>query len=128
MSLLLDTHAALWYALGDVRLSAKARAAIDDEKDKRFVSPASYWEIAIKIRLGAYTLNTTFREFWTGATERCGYTVLPIEIVHADRVCTLPFVHRDPFDRMLVAQALVEALPLVSNDSVLDGYNIQRIW
>jgi PIN domain nuclease of toxin-antitoxin system len=128
VSLLLDTHAALWYALGDARLSRQARAAIDGETDRRFISPASFWEVAIKIRLGSYALNAPFMEFWNGAIERCGFTILPLEIHHADRICSLPFVHRDPFDRMIVAQALCENLALVSNDSLLDGYQITRIW
>jgi PIN domain nuclease of toxin-antitoxin system len=128
VSLLLDTHTALWYALGEARLSAAARAAIEAEAGQRFISPASYWEIAIKIRLGKYTLTVPFQEFWRGAIERCGYTILPIELRHAESLTTLPFVHRDPFDRMIVAQALCDDLTLVGGDSVLDGYGVRRVW
>jgi PIN domain nuclease of toxin-antitoxin system len=128
VSLLLDTHAALWYALNDPQLSAVALHAIENEPDRVFISPASYWEIAIKIALGKYRLALPFDAFWQNAVQLEGLTILPIEIRHASRVTTLPFVHGDPFDRMIVAQALCENLALVSNDSLLDGYNIKRIW
>ena len=128
MALLLDTHAALWCALGDQKLSAVARAAIEGENQQRNVSAASYWEIAIKVCLGRFTLTVPFGNFWNDAFNRCGYAVLPIEIRHADRVSNLPRLHGDPFDRMLVAQALCEQLPIVSNDSRLDDYGVQRIW
>ena len=128
MSLLLDTHAALWYALEDPQLTAAARHAIENEPASVFVSPASYWEIAIKISLGKYQLASAFDLFWKRAVDEEGLTVLPIEIRHASQVTVLPYVHRDPFDRMLVAQALTDGLILVSNDSILDGYGIRRIW
>jgi PIN domain nuclease of toxin-antitoxin system len=127
LSLLLDTHAALWYALEDPQLSAAARHAIEDEPSSVFVSPASYWEIAIKISLGKYQLASPFDVFWKRAVDEEGLTILPIEIRHASQVAILPYIHRDPFDRMLVAQALADDLVLVSNDSILDGYGIRRI-
>jgi PIN domain nuclease of toxin-antitoxin system len=128
VAILLDTHAALWYALGHSQLSVAARKAIENETEGRFVSAVSYWELAIKIQLGNYTLHVPFEEFWKDAIERCGYSVLPIHIQHAGRVSTLPLIHRDPFDRMLVAQALCEKYSLVSNDSRLDSYGVERIW
>jgi len=128
VAILLDTHSALWYSLGDSQLSATARTAIETESQARYVSPASYWELAIKIRMGRYSLKVPFVAFWHEAIQRCGFSILEIKINHASRVCDLPMVHRDPFDRMLVAQALCEGLPLVSNDLLLDGYKITRIW
>jgi len=128
VSILLDTHAALWYALGDATLSPLARSAIENENGMRYISPASYWEIAIKIQMGKYLLSVPFRDFWSDAIERCGYTVLPIAIIHAEKLAALPLIHRDPFDRMLVCQALTENVALVSSDAQLDGYGIRRIW
>ncbi len=128
MSLLLDTHAVLWYALQDARLSAAARIAIENEPEKVFVSPASYWEIAIKISVGQYTLLEPFAVFWERAISQEGLALLPIEIRHAAKIIELPSIHRDPFDRLLVAQALTEKLSLVSNDSLLDRYCVPRIW
>ncbi len=128
MAIVLDTHAALWYALGDSRLSTEARTNIDQEIQFRYLSPASLWEMAIKIRLGAYTLQIPFEDFWHEAIVRCGFAVLPINLRHASRICELPLIHRDPFDRMLVSQALCEDFRLVSNDRRLDAYGIRRIW
>lgn len=128
MSLLLDTHTFLWYALDDTRLAAAARLAIDTDPETVFISPASYWEIAIKIGYGRYTLTMPFDELWGRAITQEQFTILPIEIRHATRLITLPLLHRDPFDRMLVAQALSENCPLVSNDTRLDAYGIRRIW
>jgi PIN domain nuclease of toxin-antitoxin system len=128
VALLLDTHAVLWYALDDARLSAVARAAIDHESDRVCVSPASFWELAIKISHRRYTLTTPFREFWEKAISEEKFTLLPIEIRHADCMIALPQLHRDPFDRMLIAQALSDNLQIVSNESLFEQYHVQRVW
>ncbi len=128
MALLLDTHAAIWYLLDDPTLSSVARKAIGDEPRQVYISPASFWEMAIKIKLGAYTLKAPFDLFWNNAVSTGGLTMLPIAIAHAAKLIELPLHHRDPFDRMLVAQSIVEGIPVVSCDAVLDRYNIQRIW
>ena len=128
MNLLLDTHSVLWYALDDPALSAKANAAIEGQDNEVFVSPASYWEIAIKICAGKYKLDSPFEEFWNRAVRDGEFTILPIQIAHAGRLVDLPLIHRDPFDRLIVAQALCEDLSLVSSDSLLDRYGVQRIW
>jgi PIN domain nuclease of toxin-antitoxin system len=128
MSLLLDTHALLWYVLEDTKLSRSAREHIDEEEGEVFVSPASLWEIAIKISLGDYKLDEPFEPFWQEMFPKCGLTMLPIAISHTARIIELPHFHRDPFDRLIIAQALSENLPVVSCDPKFDGYNVLRIW
>jgi PIN domain nuclease of toxin-antitoxin system len=126
--LLLDTHALLWFYLGDVQLSAAARAAIADPGNVKLISPASYWELAIKVSLGKYTLMETYGEFIQHAVFDNGFRILPVEPAHTAVLIGLPYHHRDPFDRLLVAQAHVEGIPLVSGDRVLDPYPITRLW
>lgn len=128
MRLLLDTHAFLWFALGDGRLSAGARDQIQDPANTVLVSPASYWEIAIKIRLGKYHLQEPYPTFMQRGIFGNGFVVLPIEPGHTSVLTDLPLHHRDPFDRLLVAQAIVEGTPLVSQDIALDAYAITRLW
>ena len=119
MRILLDTHAFLWFVLGDSQLSRGALAFISDPGNEKLVSPASCWEIAIKISIGKYALNEPFEAFLQRGIEGNGFTVLPIEPRHVAALTSLPFHHRDPFDRLLVAQAMVEQLPLVSGDAAL---------
>ncbi len=128
MKLLLDTHAVLWYWLGDSKLSGAARELIDDSANVKFVSPVTHWETAIKISLGKYTLHQPFDEFFQIGMQRTGFRDLPIQIKHTSVVSTLALHHRDPFDRLLVAQALTELIPIVSADSALDAYGVQRLW
>ena len=128
MRLLLDTHAMYWYIDGDPRLSTTARTLIQDAANEILISPASYWEIAIKVSTGKWKLNRTYEEFIDIALNKYGFLVLPILPAHAAMVIGLPFHHRDPFDRLLVAQALVETIGTVSNDLALDAYGITRIW
>lgn len=142
MRLLLDTHAFLWYVLDDPQLSGAARAAIEGdasgalvnpvdarlEPPEVLVSPASYWEIAIKISLRKYELTVPYETFWRSGIEQNDFRILPVEITHTAALLTMPFHHRDPFDRLLVAQAMAEGIALVSSDSALDSYPIQRIW
>jgi PIN domain nuclease of toxin-antitoxin system len=128
MRLLLDTHAFLWFILDEPQLSSTARALIADPGNEIDVSPATYWEIAIKIRLGKYILPDPFQEFMEREIAINRFNILHIEPRHVAPLTTLPFHHKDPFDRLLVAQAMVEQIPLVSNDSDLDAYPIQRLW
>ena len=128
MKLLLDTHAWLWFVLGDTALSATARPLIEDPGNETLVSPASFWEMAIKISIGKYALPMPYDQFISHAIQGQGFTILPVSPSHTGIVCSLPFHHRDPFDRLLVAQALSEGISLVSSDTQLDAYGISRLW
>ena len=119
MKLLLDTHVALWWHADDRRLRAPGRRAIADAAEV-WVSAASAWEIAIKTALGKVRPPGPFAE----AVETSGFRPLPITFRHAAEAGTLPVHHRDPFDRMLVAQARLEGLTLVTHDEVFDRYAI----
>lgn len=128
MNLLLDTHALLWWLAGDARLSRKARAAIAGEDNLVHVSAASAWEISTKHRLGRLPqigpLLTELPEHVAGQ----GFSSLDITVDHGLRAGTLAGAHRDPFDRMLAAQAQAERLTLVSSDEVFDAFGVARIW
>ena len=128
MILLLDTHAFLWFNLNDVRLTAVARQVIEDADNQVLISPASYWEIAIKISRGKYTLAAPYEVFWQKGIDDNAFDILPIELRHTSKLVSLPFHHSDPFDRLLVAQALSEQVPMVSGDATIDAYGIRRIW
>ena len=128
MSLLLDTHSLLWFLLDDPRLSEKAKMGIMKMKSEVFVSPASLWEIAIKISIGKYSLPEPFDVFWKEQLNHNHFSLLPISVDHAGMVTKLPYHHRDPFDRLIIAQALVEKIPLISCDKIFDSYTVERIW
>jgi PIN domain nuclease of toxin-antitoxin system len=128
MNSLLDTHAWLWFVLGDPQLSHSARNHILDPSSIKFVSPASYWEISIKISLGKYTLDANYQEFMRKAIVGNGFRFLHISPRHTEQVSTLPFHHRDPFDRLLIAQALVEGMAIVSHDGHFGPYGVNLIW
>lgn len=128
MKILLDTHAFLWFALSDPKLSGSALSAILDSANEKVVSPITYWEIAIKISMGRYTLSQPYEVFREATIDQNGFSYLHIEPRHTAALITLPLHHKDPFDRLLVAQALVEGIPIVSIDVVLDKCGIKRIW
>lgn len=128
MKLLLDTHALLWFLGGSDRLSAPARTTIEDLSHTRLFSVAGAWEAAIKVSLGKLCLDVPFTRLIPGELHANAIDLLPIRPEHIVAVTNLPFHHRDPFDRMLVAQAMVEGATLVSADAVLDAYGIPRIW
>jgi PIN domain nuclease of toxin-antitoxin system len=128
LRLLLDTHALLWFVLDDTRLSGPARNAIADSANEVLVSPATLWEIAIKVSLGKYRLPGEYGQFMKHQLAMNDFDVLPIEIPHTAMLANMPFHHRDPFDRLLVAQAIVEPMPLVSSDVALDSYGVNRLW
>lgn len=129
MSLLLDTQALLWFLLDDPRLSGKAQAGIVATEVSIFVSPASIWEIAIKISLGKYALPSPFVTFWGEQLQTNDFSLLPISVSHAARVMDLPFHHRDPFDRFVVPkvdeQRKIAAI-LSAYDDLIEN-NLRRI-
>lgn len=128
MRVLLDTHAFLWFILDDPHLKASAKALIEDPANDILVSPASYWEIAIKIRIGKYTLPEPFETFIDRQITTNDLEVLHILTRHTSILTTLPLHHKDPFDRLLVAQALSEGIAIVSGDLALDPYGVTRLW
>lgn len=128
MRLLLDTHAFLWWVGDAPELSAKARAAIGKADNPCFVSLASCWEMAIKASLGKLTLAQPVERFVPEQIAANGFQLLAIDFRHVGRVESLPFHHRDPFDRLLVAQAISEKLTLVSADASLSAYGVKRLW
>jgi PIN domain nuclease of toxin-antitoxin system len=128
--LLLDTHAMYWYIEDDPQLSAPARTLIQDATNDILISPASYWEIAIKVSLGKWRLNRPYEDFIAIGLNQYGFLITPILPAHTARLIGLPYPpgHKDPFDRLLVAQALVERVSIVSADALLDAYGITRLW
>ncbi|HSM91504.1 MAG TPA: type II toxin-antitoxin system VapC family toxin [Anaeromyxobacteraceae bacterium] len=128
MRLLLDTHAFLWWVADDAALSRAARKAISDPSNECLVSAASAWEMAIKVSIGKLSLGSDVRRFLPEQLAANGFEALPVSVAHATRVAALPFHHRDPFDRLLAAQALEERVPIVSADAIFRRYGVRRIW
>jgi PIN domain nuclease of toxin-antitoxin system len=127
MRLLLDTHAFLWFYSGDDRLSSAGKVLIDDPANECFLSIASVWEMGIKTSIGKLELRVDF----AGLTEFMAANrieLLPISFAHIQRLQYLPFHHRDPFDRLLIAQALTEDLTLLSRDAVFPQYEVLVKW
>jgi len=127
MKLLLDTHAFLWFVAGDRRLSAAARRALDGPKAQPLLSVASVWELAIKSSLGRLTLPETL-EAYLAKKLGTNLRLLALELPHVVAVERLPFHHADPFDRVLVAQALTERLPIVTRDREFRKYGVDVVW
>ena len=127
MRLLLDTHALLWWLFGSESLSSKARQALERETNTVFVSAAVAWEIAIKRRTGKLLLPEQFTDL-EAVVELEGFSQLPVSMAHALAAGGLPGPHRDPFDRMLIAQAIAENMSLVSNEQRFDAYGVKRLW
>ncbi|ARN81077.1 type II toxin-antitoxin system VapC family toxin [Methylocystis bryophila] len=128
MRLLLDTHAFLWWLAGDEQLSPSARAAIADAENEVFVSAASAWEIATKHRIGKLPAVAAIVADLHGVMSDQGFIGLSISVRHGQAAGALPGPHRDPFDRMLIAQAMLEGLALVSNELAFDAYGVRRLW
>ena len=128
MRLLVDTHAFLWFVTNDKQLSAAALALIADPTNEINISPASYWEIAIKVSLNKYSLAGPFEQFFKQGIEGNGFSVLPIEVRHAAVLASLPMHHKDPFDRMIVSQAIAEQISVVSADAAINLYGVPRLW
>jgi PIN domain nuclease of toxin-antitoxin system len=128
MRLLLDTHSLLWYLTSDPRLSKKAATVLADPATEAFVSAATLWEIVIKASLGKLELAKAFEELFPAQLESNNFELLPVEIRHLQRLGELPFHHRDPFDRLLIAQAIEDSLVILGRDEAFGAYPVATIW
>lgn len=130
MTVLLDTHTCIWFWEADPRLSRTAEAVVADPTNVKLVSPASPWEVAIKVGLGKLAVSGGYPGYFRRNMLRTGFVWLPATDDHHARVAVLPQFpkHRDPFDRLIVAQALVENIAVVSIDPKFDPYGVRRIW
>ena len=128
MKLLLDTHALVWWLAGDAALSGPARAAIDDAANSVMVSAASAMEISTKFRLGKLAQAALLAQDFEAIVAAQGFTELPISVRHARLAGEINIAHKDPFDRLLIAQAQADGLVLVSNEALFDGFAVQRLW
>ena len=128
MKVLLDTHSLFGFIEDSPQLSKAACTAIANPDNEVFISPVSYWEIAIKISLGKWLMPRPYDEFLDVALKTYGFMILPITPAHTSQLLGMPLHHKDPFDRLLIAQALVERIPIVSVDDKFDAYGVVRIW
>ena len=128
MKLLLDTHAFLWFVEGNSSLSTAARQAIEDETHRKFVSPVSTWEVAIKVSLNKLTIAVPFEDLFPGEIAANGFDVLDPTWEDYRGLLSLPWHHRDPFDRLLIAQALLNGLTVVTSDSMFAAYGVPTLW
>ena len=128
MRLLLDTHTFLWWITDQPSLSDQARSLIGETGNEIFFSAASAWEIGIKTALGKLSLRSPLEEFIPQQLALNAFQSLSVSVSHALRVAALPVIHRDPFDRLLVAQSQLENLPIISSDPLLPPYGVTVIW
>ncbi|MFB2970017.1 type II toxin-antitoxin system VapC family toxin [Aerosakkonema sp. BLCC-F183] len=128
MRLLLDTHTFIWYVMDNPKLSATVRVMIDDGNNEPLLSIASIWEMAVKQSIGKLNFGLPFRMFIEQQLSSNSIELLNINLAHIDIIASLPLHHRDPFDRLIIAQAMVENIPILSADAIFDSYPIQRLW
>lgn len=128
MRILLDTYAFLWTAVGSSQLSVNATNLFLETQNELYLSVASLWEIAIKCSLGKLTFNKPIESYILNVLQENAIQLLSIDFRHVMRVTTLPFHHRDPFDRLLISQAIEEKIALLSRDEAFDAYGIERLW
>jgi PIN domain nuclease of toxin-antitoxin system len=126
--LLLDSHAVIWAVDDPAQLGSRAVQVLQDPDNELLVSAGTLWELAIKVGLGKLALSLPFREWMQQAIDDLGATVLQITVEYADAQAGLMNHHRDPFDRLLIAQATVEQISIVSSDAAFDAYGVSRIW
>ena len=128
MKYLLDTHTLLWFITNDKKLSDRARQLIESSNNESFLSIVSLWEIAIKTALGKLDLAEPFEQMFPKQLQLNCIEVLDIAVDNLTKLTTLPFYHGDPFDRLIIAQGLVEGIPIISVDTIFDAYGVDREW
>ena len=125
---MIDTHALLWFCEGNSTLSDEARSAMEDEANERYVSHSSAWEVAIKVSLGKLKLHDDYRIIFSGVLKANGFVLLSPTVDHYDALIRLPRHHGDPFDRLILAQAQVEGLVIVTCDAEFPAYGLPLLW
>ena len=128
MNYLLDTHTFLWFINDDPSLSSTAKTLIENRENGIYLSVASIWEMAIKVSLGRLEMPSPFTDFIDDQLSKNTIVLLDIKTAHTGIVVTLPFHHRDPFDRLIIAQSQSEDFPIIGRDAVFDNYRIKRHW
>ena len=128
MKFLIDTHTFIWYVTNNSKLSSVAQKLIDDGNNDVLLSIASVWEMGIKHSIGKLTFELPFMTFVTLQMQQNSMEILNIRIEHLDVVANLPLHHRDPFDRLIISQTMVEQLPIVGVDKAFDSYAVRRLW
>ena len=127
MNLLLDTHTYIWFSTNKPELSSKVKKMIEDSENYSYISIASLWEMSIKISLGKLSIDRALEDVIKDLTDS-GIEILPISFEHILKISSLPFHHRDPFDRLIIAQSMCEGMKLLSADVIFDQYTNERIW
>lgn len=127
MNYFLDTHALIWFLNGDDKLSKKSKELIENQINSKFISIATIWGIAIKISLGKFEFKQGFMNFIDLIYEN-GFEIIPISIEHTLKVSTLEFIHRDPFDRLIIAQAITDNLTIITKDEHIEKYEVKTVW
>ena len=128
MRLLLDTHIFLWWVYDDPKLTQLSRSLIENTENIKYISAVTAWELAIKSGQGKLKLNQSAGDFYNKYVEQNGFEVMHLSLCHLFAVENLPLHHKDPFDRLLIAQAQIEKLTIVSANTALDAYDIERVW
>jgi PIN domain nuclease of toxin-antitoxin system len=128
MKILLDTHTLFWSVEQPGKVSVAAMSALQDPANDRLLSAATVWELAIKVGLGKIKLSMPYRQWMEKAIIDLVLDIVPVTVDYADRVVVLPPHHKDPFDRLIIAQALVDAVPVAGSDAIFDSYGVTRIW
>jgi PIN domain nuclease of toxin-antitoxin system len=128
MQLLLDTHSLIWFFSGHPNLSDRSRQLMEDTTYQKLISLASVWEMGIKQSKGKLSLPLPLAEYIKEKTKLEDFKILPIHLNHLEAITELPFHHNDPFDRLLIAQSIVENISILSRDTTFDIYNTKRIW
>lgn len=128
MRLLLDTHTFIWFVTDSPRLSITAKTLIEDEYNEKLLSIVSIWEMAIKHSIGKLSFQLSFETFIAQQLSINNFSLLDIKVSHIHIIADLPLHHRDPFDRLIIAQSMIEQIPIVGTDKIFDLYSIQRLW
>ncbi len=128
MKLLLDTHSLILFFSGHINLSNTVRELIEDTQHQKLISLASVWEMGIKQSRGKLNLSLPLEQYITEKIKLEDFEILPIQLNHLAVISILPFHHNDPFDRLIIAQAITEKIPILSKDIAFDAYNVNRIW
>ena len=127
MELLIDTHATLWFQSSDNKLSETAKQLIEDPNNQCYISFASLWEMSIKVAASKLKIENGFNNFYNYLSNN-QFGILNPNAMHLNRLIDIPHHHKDPFDRLIIAQSIVDSIPVVSIDSIFDDYSINRIW